>query len=45
VFVVASAASTLDEEIDKLDDDARLVEMAALVTVRALSTLDDDSET
>jgi hypothetical protein len=42
VFVAASAASTLDDEIDKLDDDALLVEIAVLVRLRALSTLEDE---
>jgi len=45
VLVVESAASTLDDEFERLNDDARLVEMAALVMSSALSTLEEDRDT
>jgi hypothetical protein len=44
VFVAASAASTLDDETDRLEDDAWFVEIAALVISSALSTLEDELE-
>lgn len=44
MFAAASAASTLEDEFERLKDEAWLVVIAALTTLSELSMLEDEED-
>jgi len=44
LFIVVRAASTLEEELERLSEEVWLVEIPALRVLRAASMLDDEEE-